>query len=335
MSLRSRIPADFRSAPERAVRSGYPSHDEVVAHAAHAIQGGSSSFAAAARLFDEDTRESTLMLYAWCRHCDDVIDGQSLGRDDEEGGAAARAAGIARLTELEAETRRACAGDPSDDPVFVGLAEVVQRHQVEAELPLEHLAGFRMDVEQVHYQSLADTLLYCYRVAGVVGLMMARVMGAWDRATLDRACDLGIAFQLTNIARDIVPDAEIGRIYLPADWLLAAGIPSSEIAKARHRDALAALAGRLVETAEPYYSSAVSGIADLPLRAAWSVATARDVYRAIGRHVKAKGSHAWDSRVTTSRFEKLWFAARGAGVALAARAVPKTQRAHFLYKRPG
>ena len=87
-----------------------------------------------------------------------------------------------------------------------------------------------MDVQGYRYQTLDDTLLYCYRVAGVVGLMMARVMGAEAEPTLDRACDLGLAFQLTNIARDIVEDAQIGRVYLPAEWLAEVGIPEDEVA---------------------------------------------------------------------------------------------------------
>ena len=108
-----------------------------------------------------------------------------------------------------------------------------------------------MDVRGYRYQTLDDTLLYCYRVAGVVGLMMARVMGAEAEPTLDRACDLGLAFQLTNIARDIVEDAQIGRVYLPAEWLAEVGIPEEEVALPQHRAALATLAARLVDLAEP------------------------------------------------------------------------------------
>ena len=313
----------------------YPSHAEVVAHATQSIRVGASGLAAAARLFDAGTRESSLMLYAWCRHCDDVIDGQS----PEHGiawGKRERALGVTRLAELEEATLRACAGFPSDDPAFVGLSEVVQRHEVEPDLPLEHIAGLRMDVAHVNYESLADTLLYCYRAAGVMGLMMARVMGARDRKTLDRACDLGIAFQLTNIARDIVADAAIGRVYLPGDWLDEAAIPRDRVGDPSHREALAALAARLVETAEPYYGSAFSGIAALPLRSACAVATGRDVYRAIGRRVKARGSHAWDSSVNTSPLEKWWFSVRGAGVALAARATRgRSEGGAGLYPRPG
>jgi phytoene synthase len=301
---------------------------DVVAHAAHTIDQGSSSFAAAARLFDETTRQSTMMLYAWCRHCDDVIDGQVLGHDQRNG---SRQDGASCLNELEASTRRACAGNPPDEPAFVCLSEVVQRHEIDVELALAHLAGFRMDVEGARYETLGDTLLYCYRVAGVVGLMMARIMGARDRATLDRACDLGMAFQLTNIARDIVEDAAIGRVYLPAEWLRAKGIPPDELEHPAHREALAELAAELVETAEPYYRSARQGIAALPFRSAWSVATARDVYRAIGRQVKAKGSHAWDARVSTTKAQKLWYAVRGAGVAVSSRALPWTRREPSLW----
>ena len=79
------------------------------------------------------------------------------------------------------------------------------------------------------YRTIDDTMRYCYHVAGVVGLMMASIMGARDEAVLDRACDLGLAFQLTNIARDIIDDAKIGRCYVPAEWLLDAGIPPKEV----------------------------------------------------------------------------------------------------------
>ena len=303
---------------------------DALLHAMRTIAHGSSSFSAAARLFGEETRHSTMMLYAWCRHCDDVIDGQSLGHitatSPAQGGAPV-------LAKLEADTRRACAGDPPDEPAFVCLAEVVRRHDLDVALLLEHLQGFRMDVEKTQYETFADTLLYCYRVAGVVGLLMAKIMGARDSATLDRACDLGIAFQLTNIARDIVEDASNGRVYLPAAWLRTKGVPSGKVQDPRYRQALAELAATLVEMAEPYYSSAVFGIAALPLRSAWSVATARDVYRAIGRQVKARGTHAWDVRVRTSRLQKLWFAARGAAVAVLARALPSQRRREYLSHR--
>ncbi len=306
-------------------------NDQVIDHATQAINVGSKSFAAAARLFDERTRQSAVMLYAWCRHCDDVIDGQVLGHGQVAGD---RSTGEARLAELVDLTERAYAGEPMSDPAFAAFQQVVQRHRIPKAHPLEHLAGFRMDVQDYYYRTLDDTLLYCYRVAGVVGLMMARVMGATAEATLDRACDLGLAFQLTNIARDIVEDAEIGRAYLPAEWLQEAGIPADEVSLPQHREALATLAARLVDLAEPYYQSAAQGLRDLPLRSAWSIATAHGVYRQIGVEVKARGANAWDSRVSTSNAQKLQFLLGGGVLALASRRMQVRPRPGGLWTRP-
>jgi phytoene synthase len=304
----------------------------VLEQATQSIRVGSKSFAAAARLFKPATRESAVMLYAWCRHCDDVVDGQQLGHNQAQGD---RSDGLVRLAELEYATRRACAGEPCANPVFSGLAEVVCRHGIPQFYPLEHLAGFRMDVENQRYLSLDDTLQYCWRVAGVVGVMMAMVMGTRNPDTLDRACDLGMAFQLTNIARDVVEDAVIGRVYLPAEWLKKEGILTpGELLDPQHREALGRVAAQLVDAADPYYRSAVAGIGELPLRSAWSIATARGVYREIGRKVKAHGAHAWDTRISTSRLDKLWFVARGAAVAVAAHGITPPLRPDQLWRRP-
>ncbi|AEG91851.1 phytoene/squalene synthase family protein [Ramlibacter tataouinensis] len=301
-------------------------------HATRTIEAGSQSFAAATRLFDSYTRESAVLLYAWCRHCDDVVDGQSLGHGQREGD---REGGAQRLARLQQQTLDACGGRPGPEPVFQGLAEVVRRHGIEPAWPMEHLAGFAMDVQGAHYRTLPDTLLYCWRVAGVVGVMMARVMGSGRPETLDRACDLGLAFQLTNIARDVVEDAAIGRLYLPEDWLREEGIDGLDgVLHGPNREALARVAARLVGAADPYYASAVAGIGELPMRCAWSIATARGIYREIGRKVRAQGGHAWDQRVATSRMEKLWLVARGAGVALIAHGVALPPRPPGLFVRP-
>ena len=306
-------------------------NDQLIDCSTQAINVGSKSFAAAAKLFDERTRQSAVMLYAWCRHCDDVIDGQTLGHGQVDGD---RSTGEARLAELVDLTERAYAGEPMQDPAFAAFQQVIQRHQIPKAYPLEHLAGFRMDVQGYHYQTFDDTLLYCYRVAGVVGLMMARVMGAEAEATLDRACDLGLAFQLTNIARDIVEDAAIGRVYLPADWLVEAGIPADGVGLLHKRPALALLSARLVDLAEPYYLSASQGLRDLPLRSAWSIATAHGIYRQIGVEVKARGAAAWDSRISTSKGQKLQFLLGGAVLALASRRMQVRPRPVSLWKRP-
>ena len=309
------------------------SASHLVAGATDIIRAGSRSFAVAARLFPRDMRDSAVLLYSWCRHCDDVVDGQILGF----GSTAARASSPeAAIAELERQTRSALAGDRAADPAFAGLQSVVRRHDIPERYPLQHLDGFRMDVAGRRYETVADTLDYAYHVAGVVGVMMAHIMGVRDPAVLDHACDLGIAFQLTNIARDIVEDAAIGRVYLPAEWLAEADLPAGELADLRHRDRLATVAARLLEAAEPYYASAGIGIRALPLRAAWAIATALGIYRQIGVGVRTRGPRAWDERVSTSTAQKLRHVAAGGlstlGSALAPGRRPRLRTG--LYMRP-
>ena len=319
---------------------------DLAAHATQTIQAGSKSFAVAARLFAPETRRSAVLLYAWCRYCDDVVDGQQLGfaqtdqaeqpgqngppeQDPETPGRRQR-----DLAELQQALDRAYAGNAMSNPAFAAFQDVALRHRIPERYPREHLAGFAMDVHDRHYETLDDTLEYCYHVAGVVGVMMALIMGVEDEPTLDRACDLGMAFQLTNIARDIVEDAGIGRCYLPAQWLREADIPVTALADIRHRVALAGLAGRLVELAEPYYRSAQGGLAALPLRSAWAIATALGVYREIGVRVSARGAGAWDSRISTGKLDKLRLLVRGLGLAISSRGRTPLPRPDSLWQRP-
>ena len=169
----------------------------------------------------------------------------------------------------------------------------------------------------MRYETLEDCCRYCYHVAGVVGVMMAYVMGARGEDALDRASDLGLAFQMTNIARDVMDDAAAGRVYLPEQWLREAGVPPDEIARPDHRPAVHSVTRRLLDEAERYYASAQTGLALLPFRSAWSVATARRVYRDIGRLLRERGPGAWDRRASTGTGRKLLLASAAAGDAMA------------------
>lgn len=308
-----------------------PDDHALLAHANQSIAVGSKSFAAASRLFDERTRQGAVMLYAWCRHCDDVIDGQQAGH---QASSIDRPEAQRRLARLRAQTHAVYAGQPVDDPAFAAFAEVVQRHQIPEQDALAHLAGFEMDVLEQRYAHIDDTLQYCYHVAGVVGLMMARVMGVGEPRVLDRACDLGLGFQLTNIARDIIEDARVGRCYLPGDWLAEMSIPAARLADPAYRPQVAVLAQRLVAMAEPYYQSAQAGLPDLPWRSAWAVATAALVYRRIGLQVVAAGAGAWDQRVSTSKAQKLAAVTTGLWHALRSRYQRWPARSALLWRRP-
>ncbi len=306
--------------------------DALTASAHQTIKAGSKSFALASILFGRREREAAWRLYAWCRYCDDVVDGQVLGHDMrvDADGAPDRLAELRRLTRLALETDEPC------PPQFQALREVARAHAIPPAQPLAHLDGFAMDVEDRRYRTLDDTLSYAFHVAGVVGVMMAEVMGVKQRPTLQRACDLGVAFQLTNIARDVVEDARNGRLYLPADWLAEAGVPPAPhaVADPVHRQAVAGVAQRLLDVADAYYRSARDGLPYLPIRSAWAIASARGIYRAIGRTVRKRGPTAWDRRVSIPAWGKLALLGRGAALAWAARLMSPGARSSALWTPP-
>ncbi|MDX2265479.1 MAG: phytoene/squalene synthase family protein [Hyphomicrobiales bacterium] len=308
--------------------------DAIVKHSREMTEKGSKSFAAAARLLPQSVRDQAYMLYAWCRHCDDVIDGQELGFAAP---APAEEPPAERLAALTRETERAIRGD-AEKPVFIALQRVLTANDIPARRPLELLRGFEMDVAGRRYRTVEDTLSYSYHVAGVVGVMMAMIMGARDRDTLNRASDLGIAFQLTNICRDVMDDAAVGRVYLPEDWLSAAGAPPHDIAAPRHRAAVAEVAARLLQTAEGYYASAKVGLTRLNFRPALAIAAARGVYREIGVAVKSRGADAWDTRTIISKGRKKALVASAFFTALEAHSLGRLRRAaprDGLWTHPG
>ncbi len=302
--------------------------DPIVRQSREVIRAGSKSFAAAATLFDASTRASAYMLYAWCRYCDDQIDGQDLGHSRNQPDADFQQR---RLSKLHAQTQQALLGN-NEHPVFTGLGRVVEKHEIPHRYPLELLEGFAMDADETEYYELDDTLRYCYHVAGVVGVMMAYVMGVRDRETLDRASDLGIAFQLTNIARDIVEDAEVGRVYLPKRWLDESGVPPAAVHDKAFRSAVFSVVRRLLGEAERYYASANQGLAALDFRCAWAIATARGVYREIGKVVLERGEDAWDTRAVVSRGRKLYWVLRGGVSALLRRRARRSPREQLWTK---
>ena len=281
----------------------------LVAHARASIARGSKSFAAASRLFDRETRERVWLLYAWCRACDDLADAQDHGgRLGEQADADARLHRIRELTAL------AFAGKPSGDPAFDGLGVVALECGLTREQAEAVIAGFALDVADWRPRSEADLMRYCYHVAGAVGAMMAVVMGVRpdDEDTLDRACDLGLAFQLANIARDVEEDDAAGRCYLPLEWLVEADIPPGEQLKPRYRPQLTRLVARLCRIAHAHECSARIGARRLQPRQRWAVLAAAGIYGEIAREVERRGEHAWDHRAVVSDARKAGWIAKAA-----------------------
>ncbi|MEZ5680462.1 MAG: phytoene/squalene synthase family protein [Erythrobacter sp.] len=271
-----------------------------------AIEEGSQSFSAASKLFDRATRERAWLLYAWCRRCDDIADNQDKGGPLGDQGDLKDAED--RVQAIRVLTRRAFEEQPTADPAFDGFGLVADECGLTMELANDMIGGFALDATRWKPSNENDLLRYCYHVAGSVGVMMAQVMGVPDDdgETLDRACDLGLAFQMANIARDIVEDAEARRRYLPMTWLAEKGWEDGEHALPENRFVLASLMPRLIALMEKHEAAARLGTARLRFRQRWAVLAAANIYGAIGRKVLARGQKAWDSRVRVNGLEKLW-----------------------------
>lgn len=249
------------------------------------LRGGSRSFYAASFLLPRDVRGSATALYAFCRVADDAADGQ--------GGQ------TATLEQMWQRLDDAYAGRPWSSPVDRAFAEVVKRYAIPRALPEALFEGFAWDQEGRRYEDLAALQAYAARVAGTVGAMMTLLMGRREPDVLARACDLGVAMQLTNIARDVGEDAAAGRLYLPVAWLEAAGIdPEAWLAEPRFDGALGSVVRQLLEAASALYERADMGIACLPFACRPGIAAARVLYAGIGGEVARLGHDSVSRRAT-------------------------------------
>ncbi len=253
---------------------------------------GSKSFAAASLLLPGRVRRPATAVYAFCRVADDMVDTDDAGTD--------------ALRELDDRLDAAYAGRPWNVPVDRAFAEVIERFEIPRAVPEALFEGFAWDIEQRRYRELADLEQYCARVAATVGVMMTLLMGRRDPETLARACDLGVAMQLTNIARDVGEDAAAGRIYLPIRWLEEHRIdPEQLLLHPTFSPPLGAVVKRLLEVAEQRYRRADLGVARLPLDCRPAIASARAIYSAIGAEISRAGYDSVTVRAHTSRAQKL------------------------------
>jgi phytoene synthase len=271
------------------------------------IAQGSKSFVLASQLFERTTRERVWLLYAWCRAADDLTDGQDHGGAMQSGHDAKAA-----LARIRALTDAAWRGEPTGERAFDALGLLLTEVEIPRAVIDDIIAGFELDADDWRPRSEADLLRYCYHVAGAVGVAMALVMGVApdDERTLDRASDLGIAFQLSNIARDVAEDAAADRCYLPVDWLVELDIPPGQHMHPAFRSRLSVMARWLAEMAEEYEASARWGARKLSPRSRWAVLAATGIYGDIAREVRRRGDHAWDHRARTSAWQKLGWVAR-------------------------
>ncbi|MCX7891321.1 MAG: phytoene/squalene synthase family protein [Burkholderiales bacterium] len=291
-----------------------------IAACAAMLRQGSRTFFAASLVLPRAVRLPATALYAFCRLADDAVDAER----DPRGA-------LARLRE---RLERVYAGRPADTAAERAFAGVVARFAIPRALPEALLEGFEWDAGGRRYETLAELNAYAARVAGAVGAMMALVMGARSGAVLARACDLGVAMQLTNIARDVGEDARLGRIYLPCAWLREAGIdPDAWLARPAHSEALGAVVQRLLDAADALYARAAAGVSALPAGCRPGMHAARLLYAEIGREVERRGLDSVTTRAVVPAARKaqlLWGALAAAARPQPMDASPPLAETRFL-----
>jgi phytoene synthase len=249
------------------------------------IRRHSKSFFLSSLLLPARVREASWALYAFCRRADDAVDVEAAG-------------GMARVESLRRRLDGVYAGRAEDDAIDRAFAAVVERHAIPRALPEALLAGMEMDARGVRYATDDELYVYCFRVAATVGLMMTRVMGAAADVAYLRAADLGVAMQLTNIARDVGEDERRGRVYLPAALLEGVGGDRRQAVRA------------ILERAETHYRAADRGVPLLPADCRFAIASSRNIYSAIGAAIARNGYDSVSQRAYVSLPRKLWLVAR-------------------------
>ncbi len=258
--------------------------------------GSGSSFYYSFKFLPPDKRHAITALYAFCREVDDAVDECS-------------DTNVARTTLnwWRGEVTAVYEGTPQH-PVGQALAPIVRQFSLPQEHFLEIIDGMEMDLEHHTYPDFKSLQLYCYRVASVVGLLAAEIFGYTDRKTLKYAHDLGLAFQLTNIIRDVGEDARRGRIYLPLDELQRFGVPVQDVFDARETHAFLELMQFQIARARRYYQQAFDLLPPADRKAQRTGLIMAAIYRATLEQVVASGCHVLRERVSLGTAYKLWLA---------------------------
>ena len=256
------------------------------------MRGGSKSFFAASKLLPERVRNAAVALYAFCRVADDLVDE---GESSEDA-----------LLELRQRLDGIYSGQPQPFLEDNALAHVAQQYALPRNMLEALIEGFEWDAQGKTYETIEDVHQYAARVAGSVGAMMCWIMGPRHAGALARACELGVAMHLTNIARDVGQDARIGRLYLPQAWLREAGLdPAVWMQHPVHSPALQSVVQRLLDEADRLYAQAHQGIAELPRDCRSAILAARLIYAEIGHQLRREGCNSVNHRTVVSGTRKM------------------------------
>ena len=262
-----------------------------------AAQSGSSFYYSFLFLPPEKRRAITA-LYAFCREVDDIVD--EIHEHD-----------VARtkLAWWSNEISELFNGSPQH-PVTRALAPAVRTYDLPESRFQEVIAGMEMDLSRTRYDSFQDLTLYCHRVAGVVGLLAAEIFGRTQNVTLDYAENLGTAFQLTNIIRDVGEDARRGRVYIPLDELQRFGVEAGDILRGRASDRFNDLIGYQIARARDFYARAFAALPDADRRAQRPGLVMAAIYQALLNDIEKRRTNVLTTRASMTPIRKLWIAWR-------------------------
>ncbi len=280
------------------------------------IKHHSKSFYLSSLLLPKRVREASWALYAFCRRADDAV-------DEGEAGTAAmvRVEGLrSRLDAVYGTLGKAASTEGMSaafsNAIDRAYAFIAERYDIPRALPEALLQGMEMDAVGTRYERFDQLLAYCFRVASSVGLMMTRVMGYRGDVALLRAADLGVAMQLTNIARDVGEDARRDRVYLPAELLSSVGADPRKLRQGPAEPAARKAVAQLLDLADRHYRAADLGVALLPRGCRLAIASSRHIYSAIGDAVRANDCDSVSTRAYVPLPKKLLLVLRASVAAL-------------------
>lgn len=273
---------------------------EVLASCERLMRTGSHSFFAASRILPQRFKHAATAVYAFCRVADDAVDEMPAGASIE-----------IVMDYLRERLDAIYRGEPFLIDADIAFAAIVHEYAIPKAIPMALLEGFQWDASSREYETLEALYDYATRVAGTVGAMMALIMGGRSAQTIARACELGVAMQLTNIARDVGEDAGRGRVYLPLQWMREEGIDPHELLhRPQHSAALARVVARLLRVADQLYVRAETGIASLPRDCRPAIMSARLIYADIGRVIRQRDCDAVGQRAVVGKPRKWWLMVR-------------------------
>ena len=256
-----------------------------------------SSFYYSFMFLPQPKREAITALYAFCREVDDIADECSELHTAQ-----------IKLDWWRSEIGNLYAGQPQH-PVSKALAPAVEAFGLSKEHFQEIIDGMQMDLEQNRYRDFKQLQLYCYRVASVVGLLSAAIFGYSNRNTLKYAHDLGMAFQLTNIIRDVGEDARRNRIYLPLEELQMFGVSEHDILHGNETEQVRKLLEFQIERAESFYDRALNALPQEDRKAQLTGLIMAAIYRTLLREILAdQPQKVLNSKTSLTPLRKLWLA---------------------------